>query len=228
MSKKHRNGNNNGNGQPHEQKTHKEFKPKTQNQQDYVRLMVECDIVFCTGPAGSGKTHCAAGLACEHLLHKKINQIVITRPVVEAGKQGLGALPGTLLEKMTPYITPIIEEMEIYLGRHNVKNYQFNETINVIPLEYMRGRNCHQSFMILDEAQNATLDQIKMFITRIGRGSTAVIAGDIRQSDLSDNKMGLLTCMERLKDTRGVGIVELSYEDIIRNSIISRILAKLE
>lgn len=226
MSRKRKSNGNNGYSDAKD--FYKEFKPKTKNQEDYVRLMVECDIVFCTGPAGSGKTHCAAGLACEHLSKNKVKRIVITRPVIEAGKQGLGALPGTLLEKMEPYITPIVEEMSMYLGKYNVKNYQNCGTIEVIPLEYMRGRNCHNSFMILDEGQNASLDQIKMFITRIGRGSTAVITGDIKQSDLDKKLMGLNTCMEKLKDVNGVGMIELSYEDIIRNSIISRILAKLE
>ena len=127
--------------------------------------MAESDVTICSGPAGSGKTAVAVGLACQYLSDEKIEKIIITRPVVESGK-GLGYLPGTLNEKIHPYLVPIIEEMNLYLTPTAVESLTSSNVIEVCPLEYMRGRNFHNSFMILDEAQNATLEQIKMFINR--------------------------------------------------------------
>ena len=161
----------------------KKLSPKTENQADYIRDMVESHITVCCGPAGSGKTAVCVGLACEYLLDQKVNKIVVTRPVVESGN-GLGYLPGGFDEKIQPYLVPIIEEMNAYLGRDGFKALKESGCIEICPLEFMRGRNFHESFMILDEAQNATFDQIKMFITRIGRRSKAVINGDVRQTDL--------------------------------------------
>ena len=232
MSRRRKNDNtihNNSNGKPiNRLNQNKEFKPKTPGQVEYVRAIIESDIIFCTGPAGSGKTACAVGIACEHLRTNKIKKIVISRPVIETGRQGLGFLPGTMENKIHPYLIPMLEEMYIYLGRYNVENMIKNETIVVAPLEYIRRKNLHQSFIILDEAQNVSKSQIKMLLTRIGNNSTIVIAGDIDQSDLYDEDMGLKWCINRLNDVRGVSIVQLSHLDIIRNSIISRILAKLE
>lgn len=205
----------------------KVFKPKTQNQAEYIRCMSESDIVFCTGPAGSGKTAVAVGLACEYLLSNKIEKIVITRPVVEAGR-GLGYLPGTLTEKILPYLVPTIEEMRLYLSQETFNGYKSQNLIELCPLEYMRGRNFHNTFMILDEAQNATYEQIKMFLTRIGLGSKAVINGDTSQTDLSEYEDdGLLECMERLKGIDGISMCKLTAEDIVRNKIISKIIARL-
>jgi len=232
MSRKRKNGNDsNGNGnhiQTNSNQLHKELKPKSDGQHDYIRAMAESDITICIGPAGTGKTACAVGLACEHLVKDKVEQIVITRPVCETGRTGLGYLPGTMVEKIHPYLVPILDEMHIYIGKTRTDLFMQNGKIRIVPLEYMRGYNFHQSFIILDEAQNATLNQIKMFLTRIGRGSTVVMTGDIGQSDLYDEDMGLKVCLSRLDDTRGVSIVALTTEDIIRNSIIARILAKLE
>lgn len=226
MSRKHKNNNGSSNGQQ-SKSTYKEFKPKTKGQEEYVRAIIESDITFCTGPAGSGKTACAVGIACEYLLKDKIKNIVITRPVLETGRQGLGFLPGDLYAKIHPYLIPVLDEMYIYLGRHNTENKMQNGTISVAPLEYMRGRNFHDSFIIVDEAQNATLSQLKMVLTRIGRNSTIVVTGDIDQSDLYDDQNGLKICVDKLNNTRGVSIVQLCDADIIRNTIISRILAKL-
>jgi len=227
MSRKHKNnGNGNGNGQVYKQ-TNKEFKPKTRGQEEYVRGIIESDITFCTGPAGSGKTACAVGIACEHLLKDKVKNIVITRPVLESGRQGLGFLPGDMYAKIHPYLIPILDEMYIYLGKYNTENKMQNGMISVAPLEYMRGRNFHNSFIIIDEAQNATLSQLKMALTRIGRNSTVVVTGDISQSDLYDDQNGLKICIEKLDGVRGVSIIQLCDADIIRNGIISRILAKL-
>ena len=206
----------------------KTLKAKTPNQAEYIRAMVESDVTICSGPAGSGKTAVAVGLACQHLSGEKIEKIIITRPVVESGK-GLGYLPGTLNEKIHPYLVPIIEEMNLYLTPTAVESLTSSNVIEVCPLEYMRGRNFHNSFMILDEAQNATLEQIKMFITRIGSKYKAVINGDTAQTDLTEYTKGALkNCMKKLQNIEGVSIIELGHEDIVRNSIISKILMSLE
>ena len=205
----------------------KTLRAKTRNQSTYIKCMEHSDITICDGPAGSGKTAVAVGLACQYLESGRVNKIVITRPSVEARK-GLGYLPGNFQEKVHPYLIPILEEMNLYLSREKVEKYQDNGIIEICPLEYMRGRNFHNSFMILDEAQNATFEQIKMFITRIGRESKAVINGDIDQSDLpSKMRGGLEKCMDSLENIKGVGISELDREDIIRNRLISKILEHL-
>ena len=203
------------------------LKAKTKNQEEYIRTVKESDVTICIGPAGTGKTAVAVGLACEHLLDKRIEKIIVTRPVIESGK-GLGYLPGTFDEKIHPYLVPILEEMEHRLNKNRVRDYRESGLIEVCPLEYMRGRNFHNSFMILDEAQNATFDQLKMFITRIGWGSKAVINGDIDQTDLMDRDQGgLEEFVDRLEGVDGVGISTLTDDDIIRNSIISKILKAL-
>jgi len=204
----------------------KRLKAKTDNQQGYIDEMVDADVTFCSGPAGSGKTSVAVGLACEYLMEERVKKIIITRPVVESGR-GLGHLPGTLVEKINPYLVPIIEEMNMYLTPSRVENMRENGTIELCPLEYMRGRNFHECFMILDEAQNATFEQIKMFITRIGRSSKAVINGDLRQSDLGNTSGGLEKCMDTLELVEGVAVCELDYSDIIRSDVVARILKTL-
>lgn len=205
----------------------KQLRSKTENQEDYIRCMAESDVTFCSGPAGSGKTAVSVGMACEYFLENSVQRIVITRPVVESGR-GLGFLPGTLTEKIQPYLVPVIEEMKLYLGLETYNSARSNNSIEMCPLEYMRGRNFHDTFMILDEAQNATYEQIKMFITRIGLGSKAVINGDVSQTDLDyRSEGGLDVCIDRLDDVEGVSICELTSDDIVRNKIISKILSKL-
>ena len=205
-----------------ERRPRKKLSPKSENQTSYIRDIAECDITFCHGPAGSGKTAIAVGLACEYLMDQKIEKIVVTRPVVESGG-GLGYLPGTMEEKIQPYLVPIMEEMKLYLPKAILES----ESVELCPLEYMRGRNFHHSFMILDEAQNATLEQIKMFVTRIGWGSKAVINGDLEQTDLGE-ATGLEGCLDKLEGLLGVGICELTDDDIVRNDIISKILRRLQ
>ena len=202
------------------------LRPKSRNQENYINRINKCDVTFCSGPAGSGKTSVSVGMACEYLIEKKVDRIIITRPVVESGR-GLGHLPGTLVEKINPYLIPILEEMNQYLTNNTVETYRNRDIIELCPLEYMRGRNFHNCFMILDEAQNATFEQIKMFITRIGKDSKAVINGDLRQSDLGKQQGGLHSCMEKLADVPGVGVCELDYKDIVRSGIISKILIRL-
>ena len=206
-------------------KRRKSLKAKTQNQQEYIREIEGNDVTLCTGPAGTGKT--AVGLACDYLLDGRVDKIVVTRPVIEAGR-GLGFLPGTFEEKIHPYLIPVLEEMEYRLSPNRAKAYRDEGKIEVCPLEYMRGRNFHNSFMILDEAQNATFEQLKMFITRIGWNSKAVINGDMDQTDLMEIEQGGLDkFLYRLDEIDGVGIAELTDEDIIRNKIISKILNAL-
>lgn len=202
--------------------------PKSQNQAEYIRCIAENDITFCKGPAGSGKTAIAVGLACEYLIANKVAKIVITRPVIESGK-GLGFLPGTMMEKVNPYLIPILEEMKQYLGQEALYSYKANNTIEICPLEYMRGRNFHDTFMILDEGQNCTFEQIKMFVTRLGINSKAVINGDTDQSDLPEyTKGGLDKFIDRLVNLRGIGLCELTSADIVRNNLISKILERLK
>lgn len=207
---------------------YKEFKPKTINQNSYVRDIVENDVTFCTGPAGCGKTAVAVGLACSWLATGKINKMIITRPIVETGRKGLGFLPGSMLEKVHPYLIPILDEMHQYFDPFTVEDLIHSEVVEIAPLEYMRGRNFHNCFMILDEAQNATFDQLKMFMTRIGQDSKCVINGDIRQTDVHGDFNALSHCMAKLEGVDGVGISLLTHQDILRSGIISRILTKLE
>lgn len=199
--------------------------PKSKNQADYIRCVAENDVTLCIGPAGSGKTAIATGLACESLMRNDVSKIIITRPVIESGK-GLGFLPGTMLEKINPYMIPILEEMKQYLG-DALLNLKATNIIEICPLEYMRGRNFHNAFMILDEAQNCTFEQIKMFITRIGQNSKVLINGDTNQSDIK-SKSGLSLCINKLRSVNGIGISELSYQDIQRNGLIGKILDALE
>jgi phosphate starvation-inducible PhoH-like protein len=204
------------------------LRPKSINQENYIISMVENDVTICTGPAGSGKSSVAVGLACSWLLENKIEKIIITRPTVENGR-GLGFLPGNKDEKIHPYLVPILEEMEQYLGKMNLTKYREAGIIEMCPLEYMRGRNFHNCFMILDEAQNATFEQIKMFITRIGMYSRAVINGDADQSDLPHSiRGGLENVQQRLFGLQGIGTCQLEASDIVRNPIIGRILERLK
>ena len=199
---------------------------KTINQKDYIRDIVENDVVFCTGPSGSGKSYIAAGIAANHIYRDEVEQVIVTRPLVCAGKD-IGSLPGELDEKIKPYLLPMEENLKHFLGR-DYYGKLFNEgRIRYEPLEVMRGATFHDAYMILDEAQNCTLEQIKMFITRMGEDSKVLINGDIRQTDI--NKFsGLLNCIDRLEGVEGVGISRLYYEDIQRNGIIGRVLEALE
>ena len=217
MSKRRNAKHHNSNPKP----LRKKLSPKTENQREYIFEMAESDVTICTGPAGTGKTAVAVGLACEYILDKKVDKIIITRPVVEVGTRGLGFLPGSLNEKMQPWVVPLLEEMNAYLSKETVNSMRASNTIEIAPLEYMRGRNFHDSFMILDEAQNCTFEQIKMFLTRIGQNSKAVINGDIEQTDLYQDSNALQECMERLEGVKGLSVCELTEKDIVRNSIIS-------
>ncbi len=204
----------------------KHVEAQTENQKEYIRSIIENDIVFCSGPSGSGKSFVAAGIAAEHLHRGEIEQIIITRPLVCTGKD-IGSLPGELGEKIAPYLLPMKENLKFFLGQSFYGYYDNEGQIHYKPLEVMRGATFHNSYMILDEAQNCTVEQIKMFVTRMGRGSKVLINGDINQDDLR-GRSGLEYCISKLKGLDGVGVCELGYEDIQRNDIIGRVLNALE
>jgi phosphate starvation-inducible PhoH-like protein len=199
---------------------------KTPNQKEYIKSIIENDVVFCSGPSGSGKSFVAAGIAASHLHRGIIDQIIITRPLVCTGKD-IGSLPGELDEKIAPYLLPMQENLKYFLTQSFYGFYSNGGHIQYKPLEIMRGLTFNNSYMILDEAQNCTVDQIKMFITRMGKDSKVLINGDIKQDDLR-GRSGLDHCMNRLEDVQGVGICRLGYEDIQRNGIIGKILNALE
>ena len=199
---------------------------KTPNQKGYIRSIIENEITFCCGPAGSGKSFVAAGIAANHLHKGQVSRIIVTRPLVCTGKD-IGALPGELDEKIAPYLTPMQENLRFFLGQSYYGHYNNEGKLNYEPLEVMRGATFHDSYMILDEAQNCTFEQIKMFITRMGEDSKIIINGDINQSDIR-GLSGLEQCMDRLEGVLGVGVCELDHSDIQRNGILGRVLDALE
>lgn len=199
---------------------------KTENQKNYIRSVIENDVTFCTGPSGTGKSFIAAGICADHLLKDKIDSIIVTRPLVCTGKD-IGSLPGELNDKIKPYLQPMEENLKYFLGRDHFGLFYNTRRIRFEPLETMRGATFHDSYMILDEAQNCTLEQIKMFITRMGEHSKVIINGDTKQTDLY-NKSGLSYCIDRLQKMHGVGICALGYNDIQRNGILGAILNALE
>lgn len=204
------------------------LKPRTENQKEYIRNIAENTITFCQGLAGSGKTHIAIGMALEYLLEEKVNKIIITRPVLEAGEK-IGYLPGTAEEKLHPYLLPILDEIHHFITMGHYASLKLNNKIEVVPLGLMRGRNFHNSFIVADECQNASYEQLKMLLTRIGHNSKMVLTGDVGQSDLSRHLQGgFIDLINILDDIEGIGIAKLESIDIIRNPIIVKILARLE
>jgi phosphate starvation-inducible protein PhoH and related proteins len=200
--------------------------PKTDGQKHFIDSIDVSDIVFCTGPAGCGKSTISAGVACEYLLDPDINisNILITRPIVECGRK-LGYLPGNEREKLHPYLEPILEELKLYLKPTQFRNFMEQGVIKICPLEVMRGRNYHNTFMILDEAQNAEYGQIKNFLTRIGQNSIAVLNGDITQIDLrGSNESGMVDAIDRIVHVDGVSNIELTREDVVRSGIVGKII----
>lgn len=204
----------------------KSFKPMTAGQEDYVISIAENDITICTGPAGSGKTAVSVGLAAEYLIRGKVKKLIITRPIVETGGHSIGYLPGTLREKANPYMIPVLEELYSYFGRTETESMIQYGQIEIAPLEFMRGRTLKDCFVILDEAQNATYEQLKMFITRIGLGSKFVINGDITQSDLG-HKKAFEDFVGRFTDIHGIAMCELDNRDIVRHRLLGIILSRL-
>lgn len=199
---------------------------KTNNQKDYIRSIFENEVIFCSGPSGCGKSYIAAGIAAEHLHRGDIEQIIVSRPIVCTGKE-IGALPGDLSEKINPYLMPMQENFKFFLGQAFYGLYSNERKIRYEPIEIMRGATFNNAYMILDEAQNCTFDQIKMFITRMGQNSKVLINGDTRQTDLK-GKSGLWSCMNKLKNIEGIAIVNMDNSDIQRHGMIGKILNALE
>jgi phosphate starvation-inducible protein PhoH and related proteins len=200
---------------------------KTDNQQRLMDSINSNTITFVEGPAGSGKSHICVGMAIDYLRRGVVNKIIITRPVVQADED-LGYLPGSFDDKLHPYMLPIYDELAYYATKAEVEKWRQELTIEVAPLAYMRGRNFHQSFIIVDEAQNCTYKQLQMVLTRTGRESIMVVNGDSEQTDLTRNKSGALNYyMEALDKLPYVGIVRLNNDDIVRNPLISKVLDRL-
>lgn len=204
------------------------LKPRTENQKEYIRIAAENSVTFCQGVAGSGKTHIAVGMALEYLLDNKVKKIIITRPVVESGEK-IGYLPGTAEEKLHPYLLPLLDEVNHFISSSHYSGLKTNNKIEIVPLGLMRGRNFHDCFIVADECQNASYDQLKMLITRLGRESKMILTGDTSQSDLHRHMQGgFYSMMEALENVDGIGIAKLAFSDIVRNPIIEKILIRLD
>jgi phosphate starvation-inducible PhoH-like protein len=202
--------------------------PRTQGQARYIQSIRENDITFAIGPAGTGKTYLAVAVAVEALKHHQIRKIVLVRPAVEAG-ESLGFLPGDLHAKINPYLRPLLDALHEMIDYDQMKRYMEQDVIEVVPLAYMRGRTLNESFIILDEAQNTTIAQMKMFLTRMGQGSKIVISGDTTQIDLPrPSASGLIDAVARLRDISGVNIVQLGKTDIVRHRLVQDIVRAYE
>ena len=216
----------NGNGdEPVVLYTHKgSVRARTGGQKKYLDAVKENDIVFAIGPAGTGKTYQGVAMAVSALKSKAVDRIIITRPAVEAGER-LGFLPGDLKEKVDPYLTPLYDALNDMIPRDKLKIYLDQRTIEIAPLAYMRGRTLHNSFIILDEAQNATPMQMKMFLTRLGVTSMAIITGDITQIDLPiHEKSGLIDAANILKKVDGISFVHFDETDVVRHKLVKNII----
>jgi phosphate starvation-inducible PhoH-like protein len=202
--------------------------PRTQGQARYIQSIRDHDITFAIGPAGTGKTYLAVAVAVEALKHHQIRKIVLVRPAVEAG-ESLGFLPGDLHAKINPYLRPLLDALHEMIDYDQMKRYMEQDVIEVVPLAYMRGRTLNESFIILDEAQNTTIAQMKMFLTRMGQGSKIVISGDTTQIDLPrPSASGLVDAVARLRDIPGVNIVQLNKSDIVRHRLVQDIVRAYE
>jgi len=208
--------------------TAKRISPRTQGQARYIQSIRDHDITFAIGPAGTGKTYLAVAVAVEALKHHQIRKIVLVRPAVEAG-ESLGFLPGDLHAKINPYLRPLLDALHEMIDYDQMKRYMEQDVIEVVPLAYMRGRTLNESFIILDEAQNTTIAQMKMFLTRMGQGSKIVISGDTTQIDLPrPSASGLIDALGRLRDIAGVNIVQLQKTDIVRHRLVQDIVRAYE
>ena len=198
--------------------------PKTKGQEAYVKIVRKNDVVFSIGPAGTGKTFLAVALAVAALENHEVDRIILCRPAVEAG-ESLGFLPGDLNEKVDPYLAPLYDSLRRMLPENKVTKLLEQKTIEVIPLAYMRGRTLDSAYMILDEAQNATVMQMKMFLTRLGIGSRAIVTGDITQIDLQRRTdSGLVQVSNILKNVEGIGFATLDCNDVVRHSLVMKII----
>jgi phosphate starvation-inducible PhoH-like protein len=202
--------------------------PRTPGQAKYIDAIRKHDMVFAVGPAGTGKTYLAVALAVEALKNRAIRKIVLVRPAVEAGER-LGFLPGDLQAKINPYLRPLLDALHEMIDHDQIKRLMEQDVIEVIPLAYMRGRTLNEAFIILDEAQNTTVAQMKMFLTRMGAGSKIVVSGDHTQVDLPhDARSGLTDALSRLKGIKGIKVVRLTAEDIVRHRLVQDIVQAYE
>ena len=202
----------------------KAVQPKTLGQKEYINLIKNNDITFGIGPAGTGKTYLAVAMAVKAFKRDEVSRIILTRPAVEAG-ENLGFLPGDLKDKVDPYLRPLYDALFDMLGADKFNKYLERGLIEVAPLAFMRGRTLDNAFIILDEAQNTTKEQMKMFLTRLGFGSKAVVTGDLTQTDLPDNKRsGLLHATNVLKGVEGIGSITLTERDVVRHALVQRII----
>ncbi len=202
----------------------KQIKCKTLGQQEYVQAIRDHDLTFAVGPAGTGKTYLAMALAVVALKNKEVERIVLTRPAVEAGEK-LGFLPGDLTQKVDPYLRPLYDALYDFMGVDSYQKLLERGTVEVAPLAYMRGRTLSDSFIILDEAQNTTSEQMKMFLTRLGFHSKVVVTGDVTQTDLpAGKKSGLTEALEILKDIPEIGMVHLTAKDVVRHELVQKIV----
>lgn len=204
------------------------IRPKTLGQKKYVDAIKRSSIVFGVGPAGTGKTYLAVALAVYALKNKEIDKIILTRPAVEAGEK-LGFLPGDMNEKVDPYLRPLFDALQEIMGQDAYLRHIERGSIEIAPLAYMRGRTLSNSFIILDEAQNTTKEQMKMFLTRMGENSRIVVTGDVTQIDLPKNvKSGMIDAIEVLDGVEGIEIVKLTAKDVVRHELVTRIIQAYE
>jgi phosphate starvation-inducible PhoH-like protein len=206
----------------------RKIRPKTIGQARYLAAIAEFDLVFCTGPAGTGKTYLAVAAAVQALKQKRIRKIVLVRPAVEAG-ESLGYLPGDISAKINPYQRPLLDALREMIDYEQFRRFTEQDVIEVVPLAYMRGRTLNEAFIILDEAQNTSVSQMKMFLTRMGMGSKIVVSGDTTQVDLPPHQRnGLTDAMERLKNIAGFSVVRLTEADIVRHPLVQAIVRAYE
>jgi phosphate starvation-inducible protein PhoH and related proteins len=206
----------------------KPVRPKTAGQKRYVDAIRKNTVTFGIGPAGTGKTYLAMAMAVWHLKEQKVNRIILTRPAVEAG-EALGFLPGDLQEKLAPYLRPLHDALLDMLPAEEIQRHMERGTIEIAPLAYMRGRTLNNAFIILDEAQNSTTEQMFMFLTRLGFSSKVVVTGDVTQIDLPPHKhSGLLEAQRALRGIEGIAVVEFQKKDVVRHPLVQRIIAAYE
>lgn len=206
----------------------RQVKCKTLGQKRYVQALKQNELVFGIGPAGTGKTYLAVAMAVLAFKNKEVDRIILTRPAVEAGEK-LGFLPGDLQSKVDPYLRPLYDALQEFLGLETYRQLTERGAIEVAPLAYMRGRTLNSAYIILDEAQNCSVEQMKMFLTRFGEGSRVVVTGDITQIDLPhERKSGLIHAIDVLSDVEGVSIVRLTHKDVVRHELVQRIIRAYE
>ncbi|HEV8061902.1 MAG TPA: PhoH family protein [Gemmataceae bacterium] len=203
-------------------------RPRTDGQARYVRAMIDNDLTLCIGPGGTGKTYLAVAMAVSLLRQAKIKRLVLVRPAVEAGER-LGFLPGDMVAKVNPYLRPLFDALNDMMEPEQVKRYMENDIIEIVPLAYMRGRTLNQAVIILDEGQNTTVSQMKMFLTRMGTGSKIIVTGDVTQTDLpKQTKSGLTDAVNRLADIEHIAIVFLDEHDIVRHPLVQQVVRAYE